>query len=434
MMKKWGALLLMLALVASLLTACGEADPEKLNAKIVGRVNGEDITRGEAMKVYDYILAQTVLSAQEAGQSIDPTSQEIITSTKATAINVMTEGLALEQKLAEIGEALTDEDKAGFAAQAKEEYARELENLVASYGMDEQSAREYIDSLGYTEAVLEYLVYREEIETRLMAVIAGDVVISDEEVQAKYDELVSQAQARYADSPDNYVNDLLGGSAVYYNPEGFRNVKNIVISFPDEINDKITEKDNAYYDKWMEQYSATNELSTSETLTDDEKATLQATIDTATVELEAVQAEIKALEQQALEQIKPDAQAVVDKAREEGADFDALMAEYNSDSATGIAVERGYPVAEGVSGYVASFTEAAMALASIGDVSDLVESQYGYHILQYASDIQSGAVPLEEVRDDVTEQLRTAAETALLNEKMVEWFEAAKIKTNINNF
>ena len=56
----------------------------------------------------------------------------------------------------------------------------------------------------------------------------------------------------------------------------------------------------------------------------------------------------------------------------DGADFDALMTEYNGDTVTGDLLTKGYPVSATATAYVDAFTGAAMALEKIGDISGLV--------------------------------------------------------------
>ena len=64
--------------------------------------------------------------------------------------------------------------------------------------------------------------------------------------------------------------------------------------------------------------------------------------------------------------------------------------------------------------------DAAMLLENVGDVSEPVLGMSGVHIIRYESDVTPGAVPLEDVRDELYDEdlttLREENYTALLEE------------------
>lgn len=89
-----------------------------------------------------------------------------------------------------------------------------------------------------------------------------------------------------------------------------------------------------------------------------------------------------------------------------GEDFEALLAEYGTDP--GMQDESnaaGYLIGEGAS-YVEEFLNAALALTSDGDVSDPVQSDYGWHIIKRVSTEEAHEIPYEDVKEafDVYEQ------------------------------
>jgi parvulin-like peptidyl-prolyl isomerase len=105
------------------------------------------------------------------------------------------------------------------------------------------------------------------------------------------------------------------------------------------------------------------------------------------------------IRQEALTAVYPRAQEVIEK-RDSGEDFETLIAEYNDDPGMESNPD-GYLVYEG-SSFVESFIAEAMRLENVGDTSTApVESFYGYHILQYASDPVAGPVPLDDVSDSI---------------------------------
>ena len=135
---------------------------------------------------------------------------------------------------------------------------------------------------------------------------------------------------------------------------------------------------------------------------------------------------------EAYDEILATAQDVLARAQA-GEDFDALLEEYGED--TGMKNEpnksRGYLVCEGLSVYEQSFQDAAMALGKVGDVSaELVKTSYGYHILQYATDVVPGAVELtKEIKSDIYNSLLSAAKDAAYESAVTQWVSEADVKT-----
>ena len=131
------------------------------------------------------------------------------------------------------------------------------------------------------------------------------------------------------------------------------------------------------------------------------------------------------MEAAAFANIKEKADEVYAKATAEGADFDALIAEYSTDSMP----SEGYAIREGFSTFVEPFVTGAMALANPGDVSEPVESTYGYHIIQYVSDVEEGPVDLETVRDTISAALLSTKQNETLADTMAQYVSEAQVKT-----
>ena len=80
--------------------------------------------------------------------------------------------------------------------------------------------------------------------------------------------------------------------------------------------------------------------------------------------------------------------------------------------------------------YEPNFQNAAMALANVGDISELVETPYGSHILQYACDIEGGAVEYTDaIKEAIHAEMLAAAQTAAYDAAVTQWVSAAKPQT-----
>lgn len=432
-MKKWFLFGLMLVMATVLLAGCGQQDPEKTAALVVADIDGEQITRGEAYTVYNFMLNQMVLYNAQYGYTVDPNASDVIASVKGTTINMMVEGVALKHKLDRLGGAFTEEELAGFATDAQAEYTSTVESYMENYGVSQEEARTAVNKLGFTPTALEYMILREETDNRLYPYAVEGVDVTDEEVRARYDELVQEATQRYTDTPSQYVSDVLNNSTIYARPEGFRYVQNLVVQFPEEIRAQISELDNEYYDVYMQEYNDSMALSGTG-LTDDERAEIDARMATYQEKYEKIEADIAELRTKGHAEMLPEAEEILAMAQAPGADFVALMEEYSGDTASGDLLEVGYPVAEGITSYVPTFTDGAMALANIGDVSGLVESDYGMHIIRYASDVPAGSIAFEEVQQAVHDELLETRKQEVYNAKLTEWVDEAKIKTYLDRF
>ena len=82
-----------------------------------------------------------------------------------------------------------------------------------------------------------------------------------------------------------------------------------------------------------------------------------------------------------------------------GEDFEALLTQYNTDPGMSDAANAaGYLVGDGAS-YVEPFLKAALALAKDGDVSDPVQSDYGWHIIKRVSTEAAHEIPYADVKE-----------------------------------
>ena len=279
---------------------------------------------------------------------------------------------------------------------------------------------------------------------KLHAETSKDVAVTDDQVKAQFDTLVSQQKESYDATPTSYASAANNGSDVYYVPAGYRGVKNLLIKIKA---DKQTEIDGLKSELTAAQNTLSSgndqleELRAEDTAEYDEEtlksyneqiAALEEQVAAAQTTIDETQAKLDTATEAAFAEILPIAQEVLAKAQA-GEDFDTLIETYGED--TGMTTEpnksRGYLVCDGLSIYEQSFQDAAMALEKVGDISaEPVKTSYGYHILQYATDVASGEVEYtDEIKDAIYSDMLSEAQDAAYQAAVTQWVSEASVKT-----
>lgn len=353
---------------------------------------------------------------------------------KTTTLNMLAEGLALSQKAEELGLSLTEEEMAEVETESQASFDEMVQSYMESYGVDEATAEQAMENQGYSLEILRYLGERNAVEEKLYDHVVADVSVGEEEIQASYDELVATAQQTYADNPGQYGSDVSMGSTIYVRPEGYRYIKNLVIALPEETQTQVTELENELYQAMQNQYYYQDMLSYQGPSMDAETLLrYNNLVDTYTQEIANLQTQIDNQINTGKQQVLAQAEEVLALCQAEGADFDALMEEYNDDTVTDESIlANGYPVCAESATYVAEFTDAAMALQAVGDISGLVETDYGYHILMYAGDVEPGVTPLEEVHDAIADDLLAQKQSDAYEAAYQQWLDDANIRVHVN--
>ena len=426
-MRKKSVLALLLALMM-ILSGCTlvTKDEEKDNARVIIDVNGETVTKHVVTAAVQNQISQNEyynqMFAAYGYSGVYSTDEATVT---AQVIDSFVENLVLKQKAYAMGmNELTDEEKAKAEEHAKEYYESFLSSVISAYlpnsgleGDDLNAAAEkYVaendiktaDGRSTYEDFLQSAIDEQAIE-KLKADIVKDVTVTEEEIQADFDAKVESDKADSETNADNYGYNLMNNIAVYYAPAGYRMVKQILITVSDEDSKAADEANTALTE-------AKNALESAGE--DADKDALQAAVDAA----QAAYDEAKAT---GMANAKAKAEEVLALATAEGADFDALVSEYSSDNMP----ESGYAVREGFAYFVEPFVNGAMALQNVGDISEPVESSYGYHIIKYVSDVAEGPVDIETVRAGITDSLLMAKQDELTETTIKQWISEANAKT-----
>ena len=346
------------------------------------------VLKSEIQDEYDQMLSQYVAYYAQYGYSVDEYDTELQASVAQETVQTKLSTSIVRHYAAQNGYELTEEKKTELAAQVKTalDNTREyLESYLSASGFtgDELNAavEEQMAQAGYTEETLMDSAELNDVLNFLYERATADVTVTEDEVKAAFDEKVAKQKESYA-SVDAFVNDYVNESEILYTPENVRLMECIFVA---SVEGEATE-DEATEDE------ATADEATADEATADEATMAEATADEA--------ADIASLTGYA--KAKAIAAAIAG-----GADFEETMKAYTEDGSTEEQMLRGYPVAENSTTYGEAFMAGAMALEHVGDVSDVIVTDYGYFILRYAKDLESGEADFEARKETETEETLT---------------------------
>lgn len=405
-MRKITGIVCLLLTVALAFSGCGQKEPDAAATEsggaevIVAEVNGEAITYDEYYTILTQILDYIGISADSPDADFykeDVVSQivyEKVMKSKLTEKGYMN---LTDEQHARVEQDVTDNFKAFIASNYYDEIEGMLgENFTdAEYDAAVEQAmqnhmQEELDNAGMTwEQLLDN--YRLPIaEEAARAELTADTVPTDDEVRTSYDENVAADKADMEEDPTVYESAVIDGITVYYVPGGVRLIKHVLIKNDDETIEAVSMlRDNGF----------------------DTQADL--------------------LLSSALAAIQDKADEVLAKIQSGEMTFDEAVAQFNEDIGM---PEGGYPVSKGSGSYKEAFVTGAYALAKTGDVSGLIATDYGYHILEYTGDTKAGPVPYDTVKDGIFETLKATLQTERWNEITDEWVAQSDVKFYPENY
>lgn len=390
MKKTFLVLTLVLALLVSafaLAETAAQTDPVLASA-----CDGEmTVTLSEVKTEYDEMLAYYAYMYSMYGMQVDEYDTEF-----QSEIAQMVVGNAIDVKVVKRwaeanGYEMTEErrekiEKAAneHLAEARDYYKEYLSGTGLEGEQLEQMIEEQLATGGYT---LETFVESQTVQDIIAYITeksAEGVAVTDEDVRAQFNATIEEKKKSYAESADAFITDYLTGGPLYVTPEGVRIVKVIYFEAdPEEAPAEAAETATAA--------EATEEAPADETKADTEEApaeTTETAADTKPAEKSADRAA------NALRQIT-----------EKTMTFDEAMKAFNEDSSSEEELNRGYPVAAGSEYYSEEFVKAAMALEKPGDVSGVVETDYGCFIFLYDRDLEPGEAKFEDFAETEKENL-----------------------------
>lgn len=481
-MKKGIALIAMLLAAALMLSGCNLIgyDAELDGAQAVAKVGDTEITKAEWTEYRDYLVEYEQQYMQQYYGFTMPVDEASMASYGELALEQLIESVVIEDKMEELGylelteeeaaeveeyaTSMTDlykmfiryqnypdletveEEQERLAAEAAEATPSEPQETVATItdAMLDEMLTNDLNTIGYTH---DYFVRTETMSKqseKIKAYTYEGVTVTEEQVKAEFDSKVASQKETYDANPASYATAEQNGYDLYYMPAGYRGVKNLLIQLTDEKQDELSALKSELTTAQNLLTSGNDdleELKAQDTAEFDEAtlaeyneqiAALEEQVASAQLTVDETQAKIDETTEAAFAEILPTAQEVLAKAQA-GEDFDALIETYGED--TGMTSEpnktRGYLVCDGLSIYEQSFQDAAMALANVGDVSaELVKTSYGYHILQYASEIAGGEVEFtEEIKSAIYDDMLSEAQDAAYEAAVTQWVSEAKVET-----
>ena len=415
------------------------------------------VTKAEVQAQTNSVLYEMYTMYSYYGVNLDVTDPEVIASAQQTAVDNLKQDMVLRAKAKELGlDQLTEEEAAQVqeTAQSNLDYARTYIQSYMLGDMDlegedlEKAIQDTLDELGvslddYVKTAADQLV-----DDKLRDYAVKDVTVPDEDVKAEYDSRVAADEEKYKEDADSWTSADRSGTTLYYTPAGIRRVKQILLRFKEEDETALDDADakrsdaNSKVNSLLSAVDAAQAVLASEEATQEEKdaanADLEAAnadLETAQAELEAAQAEYDAVREAAFANLDPDADAILEALKEDPESWDELMAEKNEDTGLmegAVNAEKGYALCEGMTGFDSAFMDAAMALQSVGDVSDKTASDlYGYYIIKYVGDDAEGPVDYDSVKDAIHDELLSDKQDETYTETLAQWIEAAGVKVDM---
>ncbi|MGI6174252.1 MAG: peptidylprolyl isomerase [Christensenellales bacterium] len=446
-------------------------DEEMDNAEHVAEFTGGFVTKGEARES----LAQLVNSYAAYGADIAAYGTDFLNEQKENILQMLAEDKIVKLKAESFGFTEIPEEK---QAELKEQAQKDYDDMIAMYtssmppaaeGEDDpaKQAQEFLaKNYGYTlESVVEGAIdgYWQDL---LYEEVTKDVSVTDAEKEAAYQQLVSGDQEKYRDDPAAFERAMTGGTDVAWVPEGYRTVKHILIKLTDEEISALStlKADLSSVEAQIDDLeTAIAEAAAADEADAAEEAPLEDAIEEAAeepadttaeeaaeepaeqtdeeelAELNAqkaeLEAEIAALEAAYKEKLMPKAQEALDLIAG-GTSFEDVIAQYGEDPGMQNEPTKtiGYYVSANSAMWEQVFTDTAMALQNVGDVSEPVLGSNGLHIIKYISDVTPGAVDTEELRATAAENALKTAKDASYDAAVEQWVKDANVKTYLKRF
>lgn len=285
--------------------------------------------------------------------------------------------------------------------------------------------------------------FHERYCSRLANLVITDQAISDEQKKSLQEEafsevvelvLAAQIAAENGITVDADTKDTVNWylESTVSNFDGIEEFRKTIekhgVTYPDAINyftygvllEKLKEKTTEGIipgDDILQEYYLTNR----QAYVNPSKAIVQHIIIPAKDENENSYSDEKVEQQRAL------AEKVLERIRA-GEDFEALQKEFSVDYFSDTAdYPDGFEVVEGQLAIAKGFEQVVFAL-EVGEISDIVKTYRGFHIIKLLSKTDGGRQPFEQAKGKIAEELAYSVKTNRFNEFMEIWKEESVIE------
>lgn len=346
----------------------------------VATVNGEVITSQEYNKTYDQLLSS--LQSQYG----DALNENIIKSfdLKTTTLNSLLQQKVVSQEVERIGLDITDKEVRDIISQN--------EAFQTNGRFDNIRYNALLATNDLTSEVFEKSTSQSLLNQKLVQFLTTFLVLSDQEVKDQYIYTNEQVKVSFVTfSPDDFISsitidDTLMNKYFEDHKETYRIPPEVKIAYisvsPNEFRGQVNVTDDdikTYYENNIDSFWEKKQVKASHILfylaSDAEEET----------------------EKDVMEK----AASVLEKAKA-GDDFAKLAKEYSEDTYT---KDKGGDLGYFIEGDMVEAFEAAAFNLKNGEISDLVRTPFGYHIIKVYDVKESRQMELPEVHDQIAEIL-----------------------------
>ncbi|MBO4836258.1 MAG: SurA N-terminal domain-containing protein [Clostridia bacterium] len=370
MIMRKKALLACLLILTVTLSGCSSLilrDSDVNARQTVMIINGDHITKQSFLNTYNYNLQSEQYYAQLMAQfGVSDGSVDESSVLQTTVENIIS-GTVIAQKAKELGlDSFTEEEKADLDARAQEEYAQQLETVKTDY-----LAGSSLDDEALEKAAAGYLASAGyTVENIRSSLQSSDVL----DRLRSY--IVSPVQVTDADLESALADKIAADQSKY-------------AESPNALNTALSGSTTVYYTpagyRLIRVYSISRQ-------TDDDSSETQSEDPLSLAE--SLQAALS-----------------------EGQNAD-VSAEYKE-----------YRITTGSTLPDADTAAAAMALESVGQATEILETDKEYRIAVYMEDIPEKTLTLAEVYDDLHAEVLSSAQDSAYNAAVQEWIDKAEVES-----